>query len=79
MEIHPSARRHNVADADRLHAITNSLAVEDRSEDPNRWLIFGPDRSANMLEVVVLVTDEGVEIVIHAMPLRAAYRKLLER
>jgi hypothetical protein len=79
VEIHPSARRHDVAEEDMLHAITNSLAVEDLSEDPNRWLIIGPDRSANMLEIVVLVTDEGAEIVIHAMPLRAAYRKLLER
>lgn len=79
MEIHSSARRHNVDDTDMLHAIANSLAVEDLSEDPDRWLLIGPDRSANMLEIIVLVTDEGAEIIIHAMPLRAVYRKLLDR
>jgi hypothetical protein len=36
-----------------------------------------PDLAANLLELVVLVTDERDELVIHAMPLRAVYRKLL--
>jgi hypothetical protein len=29
-------------------------------------------------EVVVLVTTEGDELIIHAMPVRAVYRKLLD-
>jgi hypothetical protein len=77
--VHESARRHGVADEDMLHAITNSVAVEDIGEDPDRWLVVGPDRSGNLLEVVVLIPSEGDEIVIHAMPLRAVYRRLLER
>ena len=48
------------------------------AEDPDRWLLIGPDRAANLLEIVILVTAEGDELIIHAMPLRAAYRKLLE-
>ena len=60
-----------------LHAVDNSMAVEDLGEDPDRWLVVGPDRAANMLEVIVLLTDEGTEIIIHAMPLRAIYRRLL--
>jgi len=60
-----------------LHAVDNSMAVEDLGEDPDRWLVVGPDRAANMLEVIVLVTDEGTEMIIHAMPLRAIYRRLL--
>lgn len=79
MEIHQSARRHGIADDDMLHAIGHSIAVEDLSEDPDRWLVIGPDRSANLLELAVLVTAEGDEIVIHAMPLRAIYRKLLDQ
>ena len=79
MEIHPSARRHGVADEDMLPAIDNAMAVEDLGEDPDRWLVVGPDRSANLLEVIVLVTKEGTEIIIHAMPLRPLYRRLLER
>ena len=41
-------------------------------------VVIGPDRAANLLEVVVIVTAEGDEVIIHAMPLRAVFRKLLE-
>jgi hypothetical protein len=78
VEIHPSARRHGIADDDMLHAIDQSLVVDDLGEDPDRWLVIGPDQAANLLELVVLVTAEGDELIIHAMPLRAVYRKLLE-
>jgi len=61
-----------------LHAVDNSLALEDLSEDPDRWLVVGPDRVANLLEIIVLITEQGTEMIIHAMPLRAIYRKLLE-
>ncbi len=78
MEIHPSAHRHGIAADDILHAIERSLLVDDLGEDPDRWLVIGPDRAANLLEVVVLVTAEGDEVIIHAMPLRAVFRKLLQ-
>ena len=55
-----------------------AIVVDDIGEDPDRWLLIGPDRAANLLEIVILVTAEGDELIIHAMPLRAAYRKLLE-
>lgn len=61
-----------------LHAVDNSLALEDLSEDPDRWLVVGADRVANLLEIIVLITEQGTEMIIHAMPLRAIYRKLLE-
>ncbi len=79
MEILPSARRHGVGDADMLHAIENALAVEDAGEDPDRWLVIGPDAAGNLLEVVVLISREGAQQVIHAMAMRPAYRRLLER
>jgi len=60
------------------HAVEHALAVEDAGEDPDRWLVIGPDRAGNLLEVVVLVTAEGTEMIIHAMPMRPAYRKLLD-
>ena len=78
VEIHSSARRHGIADDDVLHAIEHSLVVDDLGEDPDRWLVIGPDRASNLLEVVVLITGEGDELIIHAMALRAIYRKLLE-
>ena len=77
MEIHSSARRHGVNDLDIQHAVEHSLAIEDIGEDPDRWLLIGPDRAGNLLELVVLVDQRG-EIVIHAMALRPKYRKLLE-
>ena len=61
-----------------LHAIEHSMVVDDVGSDPDRWLVIGPDRAANMLELVVLITPEGEELVIHAMPLRPAYWKLLD-
>ena len=78
VEIHGSARRHGVADQDMLHALDHALAIEDAGEDPDRWLLIGPDAAGNLLEVVVLITAEGTQIVIHAMPMRDKYAGLLE-
>jgi hypothetical protein len=78
VEIHPAARRHGIAAEDILHAVDHSMVVDDIGEDPDRWLVDGPDRAANLLEIVVLVTAEGDEVIIHAMPIRSVYRKLLE-
>ena len=74
MEVHESARKHGVEDRDIQHAIDHALVIED----PDRWLVIGPDRAANLLEVVVLVTVQNTQLAIHAMPLRARYRRLLE-
>lgn len=77
MEIHDSARKHGAADADILHAIDHALAFEDAGEDPDRWLLIGPDTAGNLLEVVVMIANEGNQIVIHAMPMRDKYRRLV--
>ena len=78
MEIHPTARRHDITDEDILHAIEHSMLVDDLGEDPDRWLVIGPDHAANLLEIVILITSEGDELIIHAMPLRPVYRRLLD-
>jgi hypothetical protein len=77
VEIHHSARKHGVADEDILHGIDHALAFEDAGEDPDPWLLIGPDTSGNLLEVVVMITTEGNQLAIHAMPTRDAYRRLL--
>lgn len=79
MEIHDSAHRHEVAEEDMLHAVEHSLVVDDLGEDPDRWLVLGPDTAGNLLEIVVLISGESDEIIIHAMPMRPKYRRLLER
>ena len=78
MEIHDSARKHGVVEADISHAVDNALAIEDAGEDPDRWLVIGPDRAGNLLEVVILTTVEGNRIAIHAMSMRDKFRRLLE-
>jgi len=78
VEIHDSARKHGVAELGILHAIDHALAIEDAGEDPDRWLLIGPDTAGNLLEMVVLITAEGAQIVIHAMPMRDKYARLLE-
>jgi hypothetical protein len=77
VEIHGSARKHGVADQDILHAIDHALALEDAGEDPDRWLLIGSDTAGNLLEVVIMITTEDTQLVIHAMPMRNQYRKLL--
>jgi hypothetical protein len=79
VEIDDSARKHGVAEEDIVHAVDHALAIEDAGEEPDRWLLIGPDRAGNLLEVVVLATVEGDQLVIHAMPMRPKYRRLLER
>jgi hypothetical protein len=77
VEVHDSARKHGVADEDIYHSVDHALAIEDAGEDPDRWLVIGPDRAGNLLEVVVLMTVEGTQLAIHAMPMRAQFRRLL--
>lgn len=54
------------------------MAVDDLGDDPDRWLVIGPDCSANLLEIIVLITAEGDELIIHAMALRSRFRRLLD-
>jgi hypothetical protein len=45
-------------------------------EDPPRYLVVGPDRFGNLLEIVVILVDAGV-LAIHAMPLRPSTQREL--
>ena len=76
VDILPSARRHGIEDADIDHVLRHATVVEEVAEDPVRYLLIGPDRSGNLLELVVLDRPQG-PAVIHAMALRAVYRRLL--
>ncbi|MBV8999990.1 MAG: hypothetical protein JO304_13070 [Solirubrobacterales bacterium] len=76
MQIHPSARRHGVRDEDISHARRQAVAWVELGEDPLRYLVVGPDRSGNLLEVVVILVDTDV-LAIHAMPLRQSTQREL--
>ena len=43
MEIHPSARRHDIAEADISHAYEHSMAWVQLDDVPLRYLLAGPD------------------------------------
>jgi hypothetical protein len=76
VRVHHSARKHRVEEEDILHAIENALAEVDL--DDERTLLLGPDRSARMLEIVVLQSSDVDElIVIHAMPMRRQFQRFL--
>ncbi len=65
MEVRPSALRHGVADEDIHHAFNHALREVELDED--RWLVLGPDRTANIVELIILITDQGDERAVHAM------------
>ena len=69
MEVLPSALRHGIDREDIQHVLVHALAVDEVGDDPVRYLVLGPDRAANLLELVVLDRWNG-PAVIHAMPMR---------
>ena len=74
LEIHPSARKHGIADEDIEHAVTHAMAIDDHDD---ARLYVGPARNAALLEVLTIPTVEGSELAIHAMRMRPKYRHLL--
>jgi hypothetical protein len=75
VEIHPSALKHGIADEDIEHAVAHAMAIDEQEDDTRLYL--GPARSADLLEVVTIVRDDGSELAIHAMRMRPQYRRLL--
>jgi hypothetical protein len=75
VEIHSAARKHGIADADIQHALEHAMTIEDQDDDTRPYL--GPARSAALLEIVTIVCDDGSEVAIHAMGMRAKYQRLL--
>ncbi len=78
MDIHPSARKHGIADEDiRAAASDYLIAFLIDDDEPSRELRLGFDTRGRLLETVVLLLDEGNELVIHAMKARPQYLDLL--
>jgi hypothetical protein len=75
VEIHPSARKHGIADEDIEHAMTHATTIENQDDDTRLYL--GASRSAELLEVVTVLRDDASELVIHAMRMRDKYERLL--
>ena len=67
--IHPSARRHGVADSRMIHAYRNAFKSIPQAD---MTILVGDDGSGRVLEVGVVRTDDG-DLIAHAMPVRQKY------
>lgn len=78
MRVHSSALKHGVSPEDAIQAARWALWIEPLDDEPPyRELRLGFDTGARLLETVVLVLEDGEELVIHAMPARRKYLDLL--
>ncbi len=76
--VHAAAGNHGVSEEDALHAASHRVLERYPDEgDPARQLILGFDTNGTILERVLLVFDSGNELIIHAMPARKHYLKLI--
>ncbi len=65
-----SARKHGLADDDILHAFNHPISYEDLDE--GFVMIIGPTRSAHVIELGFIDTDQG-PVIVHAMTARRKY------
>lgn len=79
MEFHRSAFKHGYSTGDVEHAVEHALVIADLDPeaDPPKVLAVGPDLSGSLIEVIWLELATNVELVIHAMQLRAVFFELL--
>lgn len=79
VEIRASARKHGFTEDDTVHAIENAIVVADLEPDadPPKILVIGPDRSGNLLEIIILEFADEEYVTIHAMALRPRFHDLL--
>jgi len=77
--LHRSARKHGITEDVILHALANAITVIDLEPetDPPKVLAIGPDYAGNLLEIIWLELADDVNLVIHAMPLRPTFYRLL--
>jgi hypothetical protein len=78
VEILPSARRHGVSDDDIRHAFENAVASITVPNQPDFSMVLGPDQAAQLLEIGVVADDDN-DYVVHAMPARTKYLKMIRQ
>ena len=82
MEVHRSARRHGIEDADMEYVVGHPLTTLDEDNDNGiqQVLYLGWNRAADaLLEVVVLHFDDGRDLIIHAMKMQPRYEQYLPK
>lgn len=74
----PVRAEHGISEADGVEAATWPVVVMGLDdENPQRALRLGFDSSGRLLEVVVLLRDDGTEELIQRMRARKKYLRLL--
>lgn len=78
MRVRTSAQKHGIEPVDSIRAATTAVfAASLDDEHPQREFRLGFDQHARLLELVVLIWDDGTEEIIHSMPARKRYLTLL--
>jgi hypothetical protein len=79
MIVRDSALKHQIKPSDTIQAATEPLFIAPLDEEnPQRELRLGFDTVGRLLEVVVIIWDDGTEEVIHSMKARKQYIGLLK-
>lgn len=79
MDLFDSALAHQIPPEDSLYVVEHPWRAMLMREEPRKVLYLGFSPSGQPLEVMVAETVKFGEVVIHSMPMRKKYRKLLER
>ena len=77
MEIRESARKHGVSDDAIRHAVNNAIGSITRPDQPDFTMLIGPDTRSAFIEVGIVETDDQDDV-IHAMPARDRYLKMID-
>ena len=79
MDVRRSATKHGIKPEDSVTAATSGCVFKAPldEEHPQRELRLGFDASMRLLELVILIWDDGAETIIHSMKARKQYRALL--
>lgn len=78
VRVRPSALKHGVRQEDSTRAAENAVFFAPLDEEnPQREFRLGFDPHARLLELVILIWDDGTEEIIHAMPARKQYLTLI--
>jgi hypothetical protein len=75
VKVKQSALKHGKTIEDVLSVLDTAIYDESITVDPNKTLIVGYDKSANLTEIIAhVISDESI-IVFHAMACRKVYLK----
>ena len=77
VEILPSARKHGVSDDHIRHGLDNAVAAINTPDQPDFIMVIGANMNGQLLEIGVLADDDN-DYVIHAMPARSKYLKMIK-